>query len=174
MERSGITRFERTMLPHLDSAYVLARFLVRNADDAEDLVHDAYLRALRYFASYRGGDERSWLLTIVRRTCYRWLKRQRTGPRLTEFDEYRHASTAPEAAPDSAVEQAALRESLLRAVEQLPLEFREAIVLRDLQGLSYRETADVLGVPIGTVMSRLARGRRRLQSVLPIEDFRRS
>ena len=174
MERSGITRFERTMLPHLDSAYVLARFLVHNADDAEDLVHDAYLRALRYFASYRGGDERSWLLTIVRRTCCRWLKRQRTGPRLTEFDEYRHASTAPEAAPDSAVEQAALRESLLRAVEQLPLEFREAIVLRDLQGLSYRETADVLGVPIGTVMSRLARGRRRLQSVLPIEDFRRS
>jgi RNA polymerase sigma-70 factor (ECF subfamily) len=174
MERSGITRFEQTMLPHLDSAYVLARFLVRNADDAEDLVHDAYLRALRYFASYRGGDERSWLLTIVRRTCYRWLKRQRTGPRLTEFDEYRHGATAPEASPDSAVEQAALRESLLRAVEQLPLEFREAIVLRDLQGLSYRETADVLGVPIGTVMSRLARGRRRLQSVLPIEDFRRS
>jgi RNA polymerase sigma-70 factor (ECF subfamily) len=173
MEPSTQQRFERVMLPHLDAAYVLARFLVRDPHDAEDLVHDAYLRALRHFESFRGGDGRGWLLTIVRRTCYTWLSRRRSLPQVTSYQDDEHGMyDGP--GPDALAVQRAQRDQLLQAVERLPVEFREAVVLRDLQGLSYQEIAEVLDVPVGTVMSRLARGRMRLQAVLPVEDFLRS
>jgi RNA polymerase sigma-70 factor (ECF subfamily) len=173
LDAQGIRRFEETVLPHLDAAYSLARYLVRDEHDAEDLVQDAYLRALRYFASYRGGDERAWLLTIVRRTCYTWLKRHRGRPAPAPFDETEHSvETGPN--PETKVMDGALRELLSRAVDDLPVEFREVVVLRDVQDLSYKEIARILGIPLGTVMSRLARARRRLQSALPVEDFGRT
>lgn len=172
MEQQGSTEFERMLLPHLDAAYALARYLVRNEQDAEDLVQDAYLRALRYFDSYRGGDERAWLLTIVRRTCYSWLRRQRALGPATEFDETEHG-VAPGPDPEAGAVEGGLRELLSRAVDALPIEFREVVVLRDLQDLSYKEIAGILEIPIGTVMSRLARARRRLQAMLPVEDFGR-
>jgi RNA polymerase sigma-70 factor, ECF subfamily len=166
-------QFEQLMLPHLDAAYSLARYLVRDRHDAEDLVHDAYLRALRYFASFRGGDERAWLLTIVRRTCYSWLKRHRGRPVPVEFDEAEHSGDQGTEVEEQALD-GALRDRLRRAVEALPIEFREVVALRDVQDLSYKEIAAVLGIPLGTVMSRLARARRRLQAMLPVEDFGRT
>jgi len=172
VEAQVSTQFEQTILPHLDAAYSLARYLVRDEHDAEDLVQDAYLRALRYFDSYRGGDERAWLLTIVRRTCYSWLRRRRDRAPATEFDETEHGS-APGADPEVQVVEAGLRDVLSRAIDALPIEFREVVVLRDVQDLSYKEIAGILGIPMGTVMSRLARARRRLQAMLPVEDFGR-
>jgi RNA polymerase sigma-70 factor, ECF subfamily len=174
VEERTILEFERAMLPHLDAAYALARFLVRHDADAEDLVQDAYLRALRYFGSYRGGDGRAWLLAIVRRGCYDWLARRRGGPAVDQFDEHRHGIPSPEETPEEAVLRRGLRESIARAIDDLPVEFREVIVLRDIEDLPYREIALVLGIPLGTVMSRLARARRRLQSMLPLEDWGRS
>ena len=173
VETESGTQFEQLMLPHLDAAYSLARYLVRDVHDAEDLVQDAYLRALRYFDSFRGGDERAWVLTIVRRTCYSWLKRDRDRPRSTEFDEAEHGVELGKD-PEAQAVDGALRDRLSRAVEALPIEFREVVVLRDVQDLSYKEIASVLGIPLGTVMSRLARARRRLQAMLPVEDFRRT
>src|SRR4051794_39658614 len=160
------------MLPHLDAAYGLARLLVRDAHDAEDVVQDAYLRAVRHFDGFHGGDARAWLLTIVRRTCYTWLKRRRTQPAATEFDEEAHSGDLPAEDPEALLLQGDLREALSRAVAGLPIEFREVLLLRDVQGLSYREIAEVVGVPVGTVMSRLARARRRLQATLPVEDLK--
>jgi len=173
VDLQGSTRFEQTMLPHLDAAYSLARYLVRDEHDAEDLVQDAYLRALRYFESFRGGDERAWLLTIVRRTCYSWLKRRRDRPAPAPFDEAEHG-VEPGGDPETHAVHGDLRDLLSRAVDDLPIEFREVVVLRDVQDLSYKEIARILGIPLGTVMSRLARARRRLQSALPVEDFGRA
>ncbi len=137
-------------------------------------MQDAYLRALRHFDGFRGGDPRAWLLTIVRRTCYTWLKRRRTQPVATEFDEAAHSGELHADNPEELMLHGAMRETLHRAVAALPVEFREVVLLRDVQGLSYREIAAVVGVPVGTVMSRLARARRRLQATLPVEDCRRS
>lgn len=174
MDQNVTARFEAIMLPHLDVAYGLARVLVRDDHDAEDLVQDAYLRAVRHFDGFRGGDPRAWLLTIVRRTCYTWLKRRRTQPAPAEFDEEMHSGELGADDPEALMLHGDLRETLSRAVAALPTEFREVLLLRDVQGLSYREIAEVVGVPIGTVMSRLARARRRLQAALPVEDLRRS
>jgi RNA polymerase sigma-70 factor (ECF subfamily) len=174
VEAERLREFERRLLPHLNAAYGLARFLVRDDTDAEDLVQDAYLRALRYFDSYRGGDDRAWLLTIVRRGCYDLLKRRRARLGVAEFDESRHTPESGGENPEELVMTGSLRETLRTAVESLPPEFREVVVLRDVQDLSYKEIADILRIPIGTVMSRLARARRRLQSLLPLEDCGRS
>jgi RNA polymerase sigma-70 factor (ECF subfamily) len=174
VDAATAARFEQTALPHLDAAYTLARHLLRNEQDAEDVVQEAFLRAIRHFDGYRGGDMRSWLLTIVRRSCYTWLRRHRSGLETTEFDESLHH--VPDAPPDPEAQavRGALREALARAIAELPVEFREVVVLRDVQGLSYAEIADVVGIPIGTVMSRLSRARQRLQRALPIEDYRRN
>jgi RNA polymerase sigma-70 factor, ECF subfamily len=158
VDLQGRTRFEQTMLPHLDAAYSLARYLVRDDHDAEDLVQDAYLRALRYFEGFRGGDERAWLLTIVRRTCYSWLRRRRDRPAPMPFDETEHG-VEPGGDPETHAVHDNLRDLLSRAVDELPIEFREVVVLRDVQDLSYKEIARILGIPLGTVMSRLARAR---------------
>lgn len=153
------------VLPLLPSAHNLARWLTRNEHDAEDVVQEAFLRAYRFFPSFRGGDPRAWLLTIVRNACWTWLRVNRT----------REVATALEDADEPADIAASVEEDLVRsadgarlrrALDELPGEFREVIVLRELEELSYREIAEVAGIPVGTVMSRLARARRRLQSAL--------
>lgn len=162
-------RFETIVLPHLDAAYTLARHLTRNSADAQDVVQDAYLRALKYFDGFRGadaGEGRAWVLAIVRNTAYTWRRRRRPETSATQFDERLHSGSAADAHPETAMLGTATRESLARELELLPPEFREAIVLRELQGLSYKEIADVTGVPVGTVMSRLSRARHRLQQAL--------
>jgi RNA polymerase sigma-70 factor, ECF subfamily len=169
-----LARFEETVLPHLDAAYTLARYLLRNEHDAEDAVQDAYLRAFRHFDGYRGGDMRAWLLTIVRRTCYNWLRQHTADTRMTEFDEAVHGDPRTANDPETAMLRGALREALDQAIDRLPVEFREVVILRDLQGWSYAEIAEVVGIPVGTVMSRLSRARQRLQRALPVEDYWRS
>jgi RNA polymerase sigma-70 factor (ECF subfamily) len=160
-------RFEAVALPHLDAAYNLARWLTRNDADAADVVQEAFLRALTYFDGYRDENPRAWLLTIVRNTCYRWLERNRTAtvvPLSREVEERMEAATADlqgEPVPDPEALAAKHRDSemLNELIAELPPTFREALVLRELEDLSYQAIADVLSVPIGTVMSRLARAR---------------
>jgi RNA polymerase sigma factor (sigma-70 family) len=156
--------FEESVIPHLNAAYNLARWLTRNEHDAEDLVQDAYLRAFRSFETFEGKDAKAWLLTIVRNACFTWLKKQGGLPAV-EFDERMHGGEESPGAEEVLLNQAALG-SLNNCLEALPLEFREAIVLRELEELSYKEISDIARVPVGTVMSRLARGRKRLQQCL--------
>jgi len=159
-QRAG---FEATFLPHLAAAYNLAHWLTRDRHDAEDVVQDAYLRALRSYGSFQGGDGRAWFLAIVRNTCLTWLKRNRPPQPIVRLDESLHDPPADTPGPDRRLMESARREALHRALEELPVEFREAVVLRELEELSYKEIAAVTGVPIGTVMSRLARGRNLLR-----------
>jgi RNA polymerase sigma-70 factor (ECF subfamily) len=158
-------RFEQIMMPHLNSAYNLARWLTRNGDDAEDIVQEAFLRAFRAFETFHGEDSRAWLLTVVRNTCFTWLKKK--GERTAvEFDEQIHG--APDEAPNAEsvlLNEAALG-SLQGCLEALPLEFREIVIMRELEELPYKEISEIARIPIGTVMSRLARGRKRMQKCL--------
>jgi RNA polymerase sigma-70 factor (ECF subfamily) len=166
-DRRNAGSFAQVVLPHLDAAYNLARWLVRNDADAEDVVQDAYVRALRYFGTFRGGDGRSWLLTIVRNAGYRWLSKNRAEAPMILFDDEIHGTPDDAANPEAMLLQRADGRMLDLAMSQLPVRFREVLVLRELQGLSYREIADVMGVPIGTVMSSLSRARERFrQSVV--------
>ena len=170
-ERSDVTegvvdRFERVVLPHLDDAYTLARYLVRDEHDAQDVVQDAALRALRYFEGFSGGDARAWLLAIVRNCALDWRRRYRLDERSVPFDEFVHGPATASRSADAAAIEESEQHRVQRALGTLPLEFREVIVLREVQELRYREISDVLGVPIGTVMSRLARARRQLAALL--------
>lgn len=157
-----MNEFDRLVLPHLDAAYRLARWLVRDEHDAQDRVQDAFLRAVRFFPRFRGGDARAWLLTIVRHGCYTWLRQQRNGA-AEPLDEEAHAEALALPAA-SELERRADAEVLTRALEGLSVAAREILVLRELEGLSYKEIATVVELPVGTVMSRLARARRQLQS----------
>lgn len=159
-------RFDQAILPYLGAAFNLARWLTRNDHDAEDVVQEAYLRAYQFFDSFHGGDGRAWLLRIVRNTCYSWLEKNRTRAPAEAFDESRHSSERTGAGPEDPLIAKEEREILRRALDELPPEFRETIVLREMEGLSYKEIAAVTGVPIGTIMSRLARARERLQNCL--------
>ena len=158
-------------MPHLGAGYNLARWLTGNDHDAQDVVQEAYLRAARSFDGYRGGDPRSWVLTIVRNTSYTWL-RQNRGPggagTLGTTDEgwVEEVPADPTGQPEVQVVRAADRRLLQEALELLPAEFREALVLRELEGYSYKEIADITDVPLGTVMSRLARARKQLQQLV--------
>jgi RNA polymerase sigma-70 factor, ECF subfamily len=165
-ESPRLTEFERQVLPHLDAAYNLARFLMRNDRDAEDIVQEAALRAFRFFDSFRGENSRAWFLSIVRNTAFSALKRNRMNDETVEFDEELHGSQIPALDAGIALDRAQDQQTVRAAIEQLPPEFREAITLRELEGMSYKEIADVAGVPIGTIMSRLARARRQLQVLL--------
>lgn len=160
-EQERLARFEQTVVPHLDAAYNLSRWLTRNDTDAQDVVQEAYLRAFKFFGSYRGGDSRSWLLTIVRNTCYTWLQQNRARELTTEFDEEIHSTESGN--PETLLIESANRQLLKQALEELPVSFREVVILRELEGLSYKEIADITDVPVGTVMSRLARARKQLQ-----------
>jgi RNA polymerase sigma-70 factor (ECF subfamily) len=168
--KSGeVSRFEVVVLPHLDAAYTLARYLMRNSQDAEDVVQDACLRALKHFDRF-GGEHvtsaRAWLLAIVRNTAYSSRRRRREDDTVTAFDEMVHSDGISDEHPEAALLRSDGQESLGRALDRLAPEFREVIVLRELQGLSYKEISDVTGVPVGTVMSRLSRARARLQQAL--------
>jgi RNA polymerase sigma factor (sigma-70 family) len=165
-DTSNRERFESMVLPHLDAAFNLARWLTRSDQDAQDMVQEAYLRALKFFSGFHGDDARSWLLRIVRNTCYTWLKHNRTHELTAVFDEEVHSATKGDSTPESLLLENADRAMLLEALEQLPVEWRETLVLRELEGLSYREIAAVTEAPIGTVMSRLARARTRLENIL--------
>ena len=160
-------RFEQAVLPHLDAAYNFARWLTRNEQDAQDVTQEAFLRAFRFFDGYQGGNMRAWLLTIVRNTCYTWLDQNRSRESAVEFDEEIHSSeSAADSDPETQVLASADKETLHRALEELPAVFREALVLREIEGMSYKEIADVASVSLGTVMSRLARARTRLRQSL--------
>jgi RNA polymerase sigma-70 factor (ECF subfamily) len=158
--------FEQEILPHLDAAYNLARWLTRNNQDAEDVVQEAYLRAFRFFSSFRGGDARAWLLKIVRNTCYTWLHVNRPLQDATVFDESLFSPDLRAPNPEEVALQNGSGALLRKALEKLSPNFREVLILRELEGMSYREIADITGVPAGTVMSSLWRARSRLRQVL--------
>jgi RNA polymerase sigma-70 factor (ECF subfamily) len=164
LDRQNRERFERLVMPHQDSAFNLARWLLRSREDAEDVTQDAMVRAYRFFEGFHGGDSRAWLLQIVRNACYTWLEKNRAGDLMTEFDERSHFS--PTATPEASAVASNERERLMKALESLPARPREVLVLRELEGCSYKEIAAISGIPIGTVMSTLARARERLQHIL--------
>jgi RNA polymerase sigma-70 factor (ECF subfamily) len=163
-------RFREIALPHLGAAYNLARWLSRNDDDAQDIVQEAFLRAFRSFAGFHGTSARPWLLAIVRNTCYTWMRQHRGARTDVPYDEVTHGAEdgapawaeRPDGNPEAILARIEDRRLFDAALESLPIEFREAVVLRDVEDLSYKEIAAVAAIPIGTVMSRLARGRRLL------------
>ena len=168
-------RFERTVLPHLDAAYNLARWLARDHHDAEDVVQLAFIRAFRFFDNFRDGNARAWLLTIVRRTYYSWLRDHRHEDDDVGFDELIHSDNdalggaSPFDAgsnPESVAIGEDNRRIVNQALEKLPRAYREVVVLKDIENMSYKEIAEVVEIPIGTVMSRLARGRKLLGDYL--------
>jgi RNA polymerase sigma-70 factor, ECF subfamily len=165
LEPDDRRQFELVTLPHLDAAYNLARWLIQDAHAAEDVVQESYLRAARYFDSFRGGDGRAWILSVVRRASFDWLAKRRSQVAVV-FNEELHdrgdESSNPEFLAIRKCDQARVRQAL----EELPPHLREVIVLRELEGLSYQEIATVTAVPMGTVMSRLSRGRLQLQGQL--------
>ena len=165
-DQSKLTRFEQSILPHLDAAYNLARWLTRNEHDAEDMAQESYLRAFKFFDGFHGTDARAWLLAIVRNTCYTWLHQNRGRETMASFDEEIHTIENEASNPAKLVLKSDDRELLKEALEELPVEFREVVVLRDLEELSYKQVAEVANIPLGTVMSRLARARERLKRIL--------
>lgn len=166
-EERRLPSVEQAILPHLDAAYNLARWLTATDQDADDVLQEACLRAIRFFPGYQGGNARAWLLTIVRRTCYTWLEKNRGhDATTTSFDEELHSNDSEVMNPHVLLLRKADRQLIRQALEELPVEFREVIVLRELEGLSYKEVATVAEIPLGTVMSRLSRGRQQLEQYL--------
>jgi len=159
----NVGSFEEALLPHLDAAHNLARWLVRNEQDAQDVVQEAYLRAFKSFRGFRGSNGRAWLLTIVRNTSYTLLKKSRAADLTTTFDEEIHATADESVSPAAILEYSEDAELIGQAMDELPAEFREILVLRHQEGLSYKEIADIAQIRPGTVMSRLARARARLK-----------
>ena len=160
------TSFEEAMLPHLDAAHNLARWLLRNEQDAQDMVQEAYLRAFKSFAGFHGGNGRAWLLTIVRNTSYTLLKKNRSVDFTTSFDEEIHLAGHESVSPATILEHSEDADLIKEAMDELPAEFREILALRHQEGLSYKEIAEIAQIPPGTVMSRLARARAKLKEYL--------
>jgi RNA polymerase sigma factor (sigma-70 family) len=163
-----LTSFEEAMLPHLDAAHNLARWLLRNEQDAQDVVQEAYLRAFKSFAGFHGSNGRAWLLTIVRNTSYTLLKKNRAVDLTTTFDEEIHAAGYESVSPATILEHSENTERIREAMNELPAEFREILALRHQEGLSYKEIAEIAQIPPGTVMSRLARARAKLRECLVV------
>jgi RNA polymerase sigma factor (sigma-70 family) len=166
MSQEKLCHFEDQVSPHLKSAYNVARWLTRNHEDAEDIVQEAFLRAFSAFENFRGEDAKPWLLTIVRNTSMTWLKRNRDAGATIGFEEALEEPTERSPDPEESLLISCDREQVRQALEQLPLDFREAVVLREMEGLSYKEISATIGVPLGTVMSRLSRGRDWLRRIL--------
>lgn len=164
-------QFEQIVVPHLDAAYNLARWLAGNDHDAEDIAQEAALRAFRFLGGFRGVNSRAWMLTIVRNTAFTWLKQNRPQA-LVSIDEEALAEVEDPRLTLQALSHAADADVLRQALESLPVEFREVLVLRELEGLSYKEIAEVADAPIGTIMSRLARARKQLQEFLQPKGVR--
>jgi len=165
-EQNPPPNFDQAVLPHLDAAYNLARWLMRNEQDAHDVAQEACLRAFRFFPGFRGGDARAWLLKIVRNTCYTWLHANRPLQDAAEFDENLFSSISRAPNPEEAVLQNDSNTLVRKAMEKLPPNFREVLILRELEGMSYREIADITGMAAGTVMSSLSRARGCLRQIL--------
>jgi RNA polymerase sigma factor (sigma-70 family) len=161
-----LASFEETMLPHMDAAHNLARWLLRNEQDAQDVVQEAYLRAFKSFAGFHGSNGRAWLLTIVRNTSYTLLKKNRAVDLTTTFDEEIHTAGYESVSPAAILEHSEDAELIKDAMDELPAEFREILTLRHQEGLSYKEIAEIAQIPPGTVMSRLARARTKLREYL--------
>lgn len=166
LDQKGSRDFEQEVLPHLDAAYNLARWMTRNKEDAEDVVQEAYVRAFRFFGAFRGGNARAWILRIVRNTCYNWLQQNRPLQSAAEFDENLFGADPHTLDPEEALLQNASDKMLRHALEALPLKSREVLILREFEGMSYKEIAEVTGMPPGTVMSRLSRARDGLRQSL--------
>lgn len=165
-QEQEVASFETLFLPHLDAAYNLAKWLLRNEDDARDVVQEAYLRAFKSFAGFHGSNGRPWLLTIVRNTAYNLINKNQTAHLTTTFDEDDPVPDRESASPVTLLEQDETNELVRRALDKLPDEFREILVLRHLEDLSYKEIAEVAHLAPGTVMSRLARARAKLKEYL--------
>jgi RNA polymerase sigma-70 factor (ECF subfamily) len=165
-DRSELASFEEAMLPHLHAAHNLARWLLRNEQDAQDVVQEAYLRAFKSFGGFHGSNGRAWLLTIVRNTSYTLLKKNRAVDLTTTFDEEIHATDPDLANPATILKHAEDAELIRKAMDELPAEFREILALRHQEGLSYKEISEIVKIPAGTVMSRLARARAKLGEYL--------
>ncbi len=161
-----LASFEETMLPHMDAAHNLAKWLLRNEEDAQDVVQEAYLRAFKSFSGFHGSNGRAWLLTIVRNTSYTLLKKNRAVDLTTTFDEEIHVAGDESASPATVLEHSENAELIREAMDALPAEFREILTLRHQEGLSYKEIAAIAEIPPGTVMSRLARARGKLREYL--------
>ena len=172
-ETTRLERIEHCLLPHLDAAYNLARWITRNDQDAEDVVQEAFMRAMRYFEALKGSEARGWMLAIVRNTAYTWLEKNRPAE-VVAFDddelmELAAASTETGGAdsnPEVVLLRSANRKLMDQAIEALPVAYREVLVLREIEDLSYKEIAQVAGIPVGTVMSRLSRAREILRSAI--------
>jgi RNA polymerase sigma factor (sigma-70 family) len=175
-EQARMQRFRDAALPHLDDAYTLARYLMRNTDEAEDAVQECFLRALRHFDSYRGPAMKPWLLAILRNVCNAEFTRRRRGELPTDYAQDESLAEEmpiwqePQASPEKMILQQQDSATIRRLVEELPAPFREAIVLREMNDLSYKEIAEVAGVPVGTVMSRLARARSMLRAAWDVAE----
>jgi RNA polymerase sigma-70 factor (ECF subfamily) len=166
LQKEDLGSFEAVMMPHLDAAHNLAKWLLRNEQDAQDVVQEAFLRAFKSFGGFRGSNGRAWLLTIVRNTSYTLLKKNRVADVTTPFDEEIHASGDESVSPATILEHSEDAELIRRAMDELPPEFREILTLRHQEDLSYKEIADIAQIPPGTVMSRLARARGKLKECL--------
>ena len=174
-EQTKSRRFQELVLPHLDAAYNLARWLTRNDQDAEDVVQEACLRAFKAFDGFRGERARPWLLAIVRNACYDWLRQHRKAEVSENYDDELHGGGDPATAtpmagrsddPEATLSRADDRRIINDALQKLPVELREVVVLREIEDLSYKEIAGIAAIPIGTVMSRLARGRKLMLTYL--------
>src|SRR5579864_5755335 len=161
-----IARFEALVLPYLDAAYNLARWMTRNTTDAEDVAQEAILRAFRFFDTFRGEDGRVWLLTIVRNTYLTWVRRQVPQQNSAEFDERLHTDIEAAFTPESELLKKATSDQVRQAIAALPVEYREVILMRELEQMSYKEIAAVTQSPLGTVMSRISRGRSLLRQLI--------
>ena len=165
-QKDELGSFEAVLLPHLDAAHNLAKWLLRNEEDAQDVVQEAYLRAFKSFSGFHGSNGRAWLLTIVRNTSYTLLKRNRAADLTTTFNEEIHQSGDEALSPAIILERSEDADLVRETMDKLPVDFREILVLRHLEGLSYNEIADIVQVPSGTVMSRLSRARGKLKECL--------
>jgi RNA polymerase sigma-70 factor (ECF subfamily) len=169
-ERERLELYEQKVLPHLDAAYNLARWLAGNDHDAQDVAQEASLRAFKFFGNFRGENARAWLLTIVRNTFYTWLRKNRPPVNTIEISDETLAAEDVVASAESVNPPFADADAVRRAIAELPVEFREIVILREMEGFSYNEIANLADVPVGTVMSRLARARKLLQKSLT-RDF---
>ena len=160
-------KFEDLIMPHLDAAYNLAHWLIRNTSDAEDVVQEAFLRAFRFLDGFQGGNSRAWLLSIVRNVSYDWLRANRNKKEIIQFDEELHSPEQIVSGSELTLMRTSQQQVIRQAIEELPVGIREVTILRELEGVPYREIAEIVQVPVGTVMSRLARARNQLQRCLP-------
>jgi RNA polymerase sigma-70 factor (ECF subfamily) len=171
-ERTRLALFEELALPHLDALHNLARWLMRNNDEAQEVVQETFLRALRYFDSYRGSDAKAWLFAILRNTCFTWRSRKRQTGVTESFDEGTHSPQTAMRDQEQQVIDAGQVATLRQCIEMLPLEYREVLIMRELEEMSYRQIAEVMAIPVGTVMSRLSRARRRLGECAAVAAMR--